>query len=84
MELFGDMIDAMKVRIFGNNRIAVEITGEQAEKADGHNKLTGRKNKTRRRRFIPADNQKFKKKIAVNMEEVADKFKVRKRGETDT
>lgn len=81
MELFGDMLDALNVRIFGNNRIAVEIKGDQAEKADGHNHLTGRKSKTIKRRFIPGENQTFKRDIQKTISEVTERFEKKEDGE---
>lgn len=76
MELFGDMLDAVKVRIFDRNKLALEITGKQAEKADGHNKLTGRTNKTlqTKRRFIPGAKQTFKGDIMQGIRDIAFEF----------
>lgn len=77
MELFGDMLDALQVRVFDRNKIAIEIRGEEAEKADGHNKLTGRTNKflskkKHRRRFIPGGGQTLKRAILSGIKDIAE------------
>jgi hypothetical protein len=74
MELHGDMLDALRVRVFNKNKLAVEMIGKQAEKADGHNKLTGRRNKNPRRRFIPGEKQRFKKDIMEGIEGIVEEF----------
>ena len=63
------MLKAMTVSKTRENKISIEIKGLQAEKMDGHSKLTGRKNATlkEKRRVIPAREQKFAQDILRGM-----------------
>lgn len=62
LEFSGDMLGALNTRVKGN-KIVVEVLGHESEKADGHCKLSGRKNNTPMRRFIPASDEQFKNSI---------------------
>lgn len=67
MELHGDMLDALKYEPTEDG-IEIGIFDEtQVPKADGHNNFSG-KSKLPERRFIPKEDQKFKKDI---LQEVA-------------
>lgn len=69
MELTGDMLDAHEVIVVGG-RIEQRIKGKQADKADGHNQLTGRSTHLPKRRFIPGPNQKYKKGIRDGIKDI--------------
>lgn len=62
LELEGDLLDALK---FEEKASGIEIgifPGKEVPKADGHNNFSG-DSKLPKRRFIPEENQTFKKKI---------------------
>lgn len=59
MELTGAMLDSLEFRETTDG-VQVGFFDEQAAKADGHNKLSGRNNRTPKRRFLPRQGQKFK------------------------
>jgi len=65
MELSGDMLDALNFKKTDEGIIIGVFGSKQADKADGHNKLTGRANPflKEKRRFIPETNQKYKSTI---------------------
>lgn len=77
LELFGDMLDALEVRT-SKDGIVVEITDkDQAEKADGHNQLTGRENPVvslPMRRFIPAADENFNRLIQRGIDQILSKY----------
>ncbi len=74
MELKGDMLDALKSHPGKGSNVVLEIKGKQAEKADGHNKLTGRSNKNPKRRFIPGKGQEFKDSINSGIRAILREF----------
>lgn len=74
MELFGTMLDSLNVSKFGRDKLKLEISGLEAEKADGHNQLTGRKSNLPQRRFIPDEDQSFKQKISRGIKQLASEF----------
>lgn len=63
LQLTGDMLAGLNVSITREGRIATEFKGRQAEKADGHSKLTGRSNNLPRRRVIPGETQQWQQQI---------------------
>jgi hypothetical protein len=68
MELSGDMLDAYDYKLTTEG-VELGVFGKkQGEKADGHNKLTGRSNPTPKRRFIPGDKDKFNETITEGIE----------------
>ena len=62
MELSGDMLDALEVKKKSGTKLSLEIAGAEAPKADGHNNHSG-ESKLPERRFIPKDDETFKKPI---------------------
>ena len=69
LRLEGDMLEALKFESTDDG-IEVGVFGSEAQKADGHNKFTGRKNNTPKRRFIPTTKQTFKKSITSEIERI--------------
>lgn len=63
LELSGDMLDAYDYKLTEQGVEPGVFGSKQGEKADGHNKLTGRTNNTPKRRFVPGTGQKFKAEI---------------------
>ena len=71
LELYGDLKDALTWKPTENG-LEVGFFGGQADKADGHNKLSGRENFTPQRRFLPAEGQNFKRHIVRQVEDIID------------
>jgi hypothetical protein len=69
MELNGDMLDSLTYKKTGNG-IELGFFDEQAWKADGHLKFSGEENNTPKRRFLPAQGQKFKSAIEIEIERI--------------
>lgn len=69
MELTGDMLNSLTFRPTARG-VEVGFFGDQADKADGHNKLSGRENNTPKRRFLPGEGQDFKSSIASEVEAI--------------
>lgn len=71
LDFNGDMIDALSFEPTENG-IAFGVFGDEAPKADGHNKLSGKKNPflTTQRRFLPDEGQHFKKPIEKEIERI--------------
>ncbi len=69
MELTGDMLNSLTYRPTAKG-VEVGFFGDQADKADGHNKLSGRENNTPKRRFLPAEGQDFKDSIITEVEAI--------------
>lgn len=61
LELFGDMLDALKFKVSGDS-IILAIKGKQGDKADGHCNHSGESDLPERR-FIPDDRETFKRPI---------------------
>ncbi len=59
MELEGDMLDSLTFKPTGDG-IKVGFFDDEAAKADGHNKFSGRTNNAPKRRFLPKTGQSFK------------------------
>lgn len=62
LELTGDLKDALTYRPTANG-LELGFFGDQADKADGHLKFSGRTNNTPQRRFLPGEGQSFKGQI---------------------
>jgi hypothetical protein len=75
LELYGDMLDALDIRIQGNKLILLVDDPSQAGKSDGHNNFSG-ESKLPQRRFIPEEGQKFKSDIERGIDEVISQFEV--------
>ena len=79
MELFGDMLDDLDVRIKGNE-LSVgfhsDVSDESKLKAENHNKFTSRSRKTKvpQRRFIPLKDQSFKREIMRDIKEIITEY----------
>jgi hypothetical protein len=69
LEFSGDMLDALEVYPVRGGVIRVEISGEEAPKADGHNNHSG-DSTLPLRRFIPDDGETFKKKILSGVRDI--------------
>lgn len=69
MELTGDMLNSLTFRPT-NKGVEVGFFGDQADKADGHNKLSGRENNTPKRRFLPSEGQSFKSDIQSGIDSI--------------
>lgn len=72
MELYGNMLDKLDVVKVGN-KLSLQITGKEAEKADGHNNHSG-DSKLPERRFIPDKDQTFKRDILQGINQIVDSF----------
>ena len=59
LELEGDLLDSFKAKDTPTGAKFGHF-GDQAPKADGHNKLSGKTNDTPQRRYLPAEEQKYK------------------------
>ena len=83
LQLEGDMLDDLKSKNIKGDAIEIGIRGKNAPKADGHNQISGEAkawaSKTKRtkykRRFIPADNQKFADKIVRGYNSILDEYR---------
>lgn len=71
LELTGDMLSALEITSKGN-KIVVEVPGKEADKADGHNNHSG-DSKLPLRRFIPAEDEFFKRQIENSIKEIIDR-----------
>jgi hypothetical protein len=74
LELDGDMLDAL---IYKNNDKGIEIgifSSSEVPKADGHNNFSG-DSKLPKRRFIPKDDQKFKREIETGVRSIVNEYK---------
>lgn len=70
MELEGDMLDSLKVKPTDEG-VEIGFFNRESAKADGHNKFSGRTNKTPRRRFLPAQGQSFTPDIRSEIKKIA-------------
>jgi len=83
LELEGDMLQALKTKNKKGSDISIHIKGSQAPKADGHNQLSSEakswaalNNRTKyKRRFIPADNQTFKRTIMKGIDSILSEYR---------
>ena len=70
MELEGDMLDSLKFKTTSEG-IEIGFFNKEAAKADGHNKLSGRSNKTPKRRFLPRTGQRYNPSITEEIKRIA-------------
>jgi len=81
LELEGDLKDSLKAVPSGDNFIKFGHEGNQVPKADGHNQLSNkaqtwaRKSGLDKRRYIPAENQKFSADITSEISKILRSFK---------
>lgn len=83
LELEGDMLDALKVK---NTKDGIEVgifSKKQTPKADGHNNFSG-DSKLPRRRFIPGEDQKFKRDIESKIKAVVNEYRDQDRPRIET
>ena len=73
MELYGDMLDDLETVKKRGNKLSLQIEGDQADKADGHNNHSGR-SQLPPREFIPKKNQTFKQTIVNGIRAIAEEF----------
>jgi len=71
LELEGDLKAALTYRPTDGG-LEIGFFGDQAAKADGHLKFSGRENFTPKRRFLPEEGQQFKRDIIQGVEEIVD------------
>ena len=72
LELSGEMLDALEVDM-KSDKIVVQISGDQAGKADGNNRGTYGKDKpdpSKARNFIPQKGQEFNQKIQNGIKKI--------------
>jgi hypothetical protein len=75
MELYGDMLDSLEIRITGNKIAVGWFGGDEAAKADGHNNFSGDSSLPVRRSIPNAkDGETFKRDIVKGMKEIAKEF----------
>lgn len=74
MELTGSMLDRLEVKQIKDGDLELRIVGREADKADGHCQLSGRKSRLPKRRFIPSQNQTFKNEIISGIKDIIDGF----------
>jgi hypothetical protein len=67
LEFSGDLKDSLTYRPYDGG-VEVGWWGDQADKADGHLKFSGRTNHTPKRRALPAEGQSFKRDITKGVE----------------
>jgi len=75
LELFGDLLDALKVKKAKGDKLSLEVSGAQAGKAEGNNRGTYEKSRPIKggkfkREFIPKANQTFKDEIWDGIEAI--------------
>ncbi len=68
--LEGDLYGSLTYENQGDGVIDLGFFDDQAAKADGHLKFSGRENNTPKRRFLPADGQKFKSEITQAVDDI--------------
>lgn len=69
LELNSDMLNALDANPIRGGKIRLEVTGDEAAKADGHCNLSG-KSELPTRRFIPDKDETFKKPIIDGLKEI--------------
>lgn len=69
LEFEGDLQDALTYKNTPNG-IEIGFFGDQAWKADGHLKFSGKENATPKRRFLPDEGQEFKPGIQREIEKI--------------
>jgi len=69
LRLEGDMMESLGYKIEGGELIVGIMDAGEQDKADGHNNFSG-KSKLPRRRFIPAENQNFKRQITTKINSI--------------
>lgn len=73
MELYGDMLNDLETVHTNGNKLSLQIVGENAPKADGHNNHSG-KSPLPPREFIPKKGQTFNSKILRGIRAIAEEF----------
>lgn len=72
LEFSGDMLDALQSKVSGN-KITIQITGKEGDKADGHNNHSG-KSSLPTRRFIPTEDETFREGILAGVRNIVEAF----------
>lgn len=73
MELSGKMLDALEVAVKRGDKLSLQITGNQAPKADGHNNHSGDSHLPERL-FIPKEGQSFKRDIVSGIKRILEEY----------
>jgi hypothetical protein len=73
LELTGSMLSALEVKKKGDTLI-LQITGKEADKADGHNNHSG-DSTLPLRRFIPLESETFKKDILSGISRIIESYR---------
>lgn len=73
LELHGDLLNALEVIEVNGSRLSLEVSGDEAPKADGNNRGTYGKeqpNEANSREFIPKEGQTLRKEIWKGIEDI--------------
>ena len=74
MELYGDMLDALEVKVKRGGKLEYGIfDSEEANKADGHNNISG-KSKLPPREFIPKEDGNFRRDIVSGIRDILKEY----------
>jgi len=75
LELSGDLLDALEVVVDGSE-VVLRVSGDQADKAEGNNLGSYGKSPddSKARRFIPLEDETFKRDIWSGIREIASEF----------
>lgn len=74
LNLTGEMLSSLRVQKKRGNTLRLTVLTDQQPKADGHNNFSG-KSKLPRRRFIPEEDQTFKREIIDGIRSAIRSFK---------
>lgn len=69
--LTGDMLDAVRIKSAGSDKLLLYVSADQSDKADGHNDHSG-ESKLPTRRFIPleSDGDSFRPEIRAGIKDI--------------
>lgn len=73
LELDGDLLNALEVTVKSGRKLSLQIVGEEAPKADGHNNHSGR-SELPERIFIPKKEQTFKRDIVQGVKRILEEY----------
>lgn len=73
LELTGEMNDALTFEAVDGG-LEIGFFGDQAPKADGHNKFSGKENGAPQRRFLPGEGQNYKREIQSGVEQIIKEY----------
>lgn len=73
LELTGEMLDALDVVVKSRNKLSLQIEGDEAPKADGHNNHSGLSSLPERK-FIPKKDETLKRDIWQGVKGILEKY----------